>query len=125
MDFGLSEEQTLFRESVARYLNDAYPFETRQKVMTGEGGYREEDWTQFAELGWLAAPFPEAVGGLDGGAVETALVMEQFGRHLMAGPFLSTVVLGGRAVLAGGTDTQKESLLPGVTTGENQARLCV
>ena len=80
MDFGLTEEQTMFRDSVARFLGAEYGFETRQKLVAGGNGFPDNHWSQYAQLGWLAAPFPQDCGGLGGSAVEVALVMEQMGR---------------------------------------------
>lgn len=118
MDFGLSEEQTIFRDSIARLLGDDYPFVARRRIVAEGEGYREDHWSRFAELGWLAAPFPESAGGLGWGVLASALIMEQFGRALMAGPFLPTVVLGGTAILRGGTDAHKHALLPAVMAGD-------
>ena len=85
----------MFRESIARFLADEYAFDKRQKIVATGPGFLDEHWRRFAELGWLAAPLPEAYGGLDRSAVETMVVMEQFGRGLVATPFFATVVLGG------------------------------
>ena len=118
MDFSLSEEQSIFRDSVARFITDEYPFNTRQAMVAEEPGYREKHWATFAELGWLAAALPEAYGGLSGTPVETMLLMEQFGRGLVMTPFLSTVVLGGNLILHGGSEQQKQSLLPAIAQGK-------
>ena len=59
-------------------------------------------WGQYAELGLLGLPFAEAHGGFGGGAVETMIVMEAFGRGLILEPYLATVVLGGGLVRRAG-----------------------
>ena len=69
MDFSLSEEQTLLKDSLERFIQNDYDFDTRRKVMAGEEGFSRENWKQFAELGWLAVPFAEEDGGIGGGAV--------------------------------------------------------
>jgi alkylation response protein AidB-like acyl-CoA dehydrogenase len=117
MDFSLSEAQTIFRDSVARFVADEYPFATRQRIVAEEPGYREAHWRRFAELGWLAASLPEQHGGLGGSAVETMLLMEQFGRGLVMTPYLTTVVLSGNAVLLGGSERQRAALLPAIGQG--------
>ena len=117
MDFTLSEEQTLFRDSVERTVADLFPFARRREATETEEGYREDDWRRLAELGCMAAPFPESCGGLGGGPEETMLVAESFGRHLANLPFLASAVLGGHAVLFGGTRAQREAILPGVADG--------
>ena len=120
MDFGLSEEQAIFRDSVARFLADECPFEKRRLVIEQGDGFREEHWRRMADLGWMAAPFPEAAGGLGWGMLGAALVMEQFGRALAVSPFLSSVVLGGTALLRSGTPAQHGDLLAGVISGERK-----
>ena len=117
MDFSLSEEQTIFRDSVARFVAEEYPFDKRQTLVAEEPGFSEAHWKRFAELGWLAATLPEAYGGLDGTPVEAMLLAEQFGRGLVMSPYLATVVLGANAILHGGSEEQKRSLLPDVAEG--------
>ena len=106
IEFALSEEQAIFRESVARFLEENYPFDRRQGIVAEGTGFSEDHWQAFAELGWLAIPFPEDYGGLDGSALEVMLLMEQFGRHLVASPYLASVVLGGQVLLAGGSEVE-------------------
>ncbi len=117
MDFSLSEEQTIFRDSVARFVAEEYPFDRRQTLAAKEPGYSETHWERFAELGWLAATLPEDYGGLGGTAVEGMLLAEHFGRGLVMNPYLATVVLGANAILHGGSEEQKRRLLPPVAEG--------
>ena len=117
MDFSLSEEQSIFRDSVARFVAEEYAFDKRQALVSEEPGYSEAHWERFAELGWLAATLPEAYGGLGGTPVEAMLLAEQFGRGLVMSPYLATAVLGANAILHGGSEAQKRALLPGVAEG--------
>ena len=117
MDFSLTNEQKIFQESVTRFVASEHDFMARRKILKAEAGYLPEHWATFAELGWLAAPLPEEHGGLGGSPVETMVVMEQFGRGLVVGPYLGTVVLGGTLLNAGGSDAQKAELLPAVAEG--------
>ncbi|MDE1173487.1 MAG: acyl-CoA dehydrogenase family protein [Parvibaculaceae bacterium] len=118
MDFSFSEEQTLLRNMVQSFLSDKYDFETRRKIVKSADGWNPANWSQFAELGLLAAPFPEALGGLGGGAIETMLIMEQFGRHLVVEPFVETVVLAGGLLREAGSPAQQEAHIPGIIAGE-------
>src|SRR3978361_2255331 len=94
MDFDLTDEQRLLRESVDRSIADRYGFEARRGYRAGPGGWSRTVWSQFAEQGLLGLPFAEADGGFGGGPVETALVMEAFGRGLVVEPYLATAVMG-------------------------------
>ncbi len=118
MDFDLTEEQSLLKDSVDRLIADRYDFESRKRFIAGPEGYSRENWRQFAELGLLAVPFAEEHGGIGGGAVETMIVMEAFGRGIVVEPYVSTVVLGGGLLRHAGSDTQKAELLPQVAAGE-------
>lgn len=118
MDFSFTEEQTLLRNTVQSLLSDKYDFDTRRKVAKSADGWRPEIWAQFAELGLLAAPFSEEMGGLGGGAIETMIVMEEFGRHLVIEPYVETVVIAGGFLREGGSAAQQEAHIPGIVGGE-------
>ena len=94
MDLTLSDEQRLLRESVDRFIAATYDAGHRRRVAGDPLGFSPEVWKQFAGLGWLALPIPEAYGGLGAGAVETGILMEAFGRGLVTEPYLATVVIG-------------------------------
>ncbi|MDO8839469.1 MAG: acyl-CoA dehydrogenase family protein [Parvibaculum sp.] len=117
MDFSFSEEQTLLRNSVQSLLADKYDFDTRRKIVKSAEGWSPAMWKQFAELGLLAAPFSEELGGLGGGAIETMILMEEFGRHLVVEPFVETVVLAGGFLREGGSKAQAEAHIPGIVDG--------
>ncbi|MBI1239125.1 MAG: pimeloyl-CoA dehydrogenase small subunit [Alphaproteobacteria bacterium] len=118
MDFSFTEEQTLLRNSVQKFIQDRYDFDTRRKVARSEAGWRPEIWKQFAELGLLGAAIPEDFGGLGGGPVETMIIMEEFGRGLVIEPFLSTAVICANAVRHEGSKMQKEQWLPAIANGD-------
>ncbi len=117
MDFDYSEDQQLLQESMQRFVRENYSFEARRALVATEQGYSDAHWTRFAELGWLGIPFPEEYGGLGMSGVETMVVMEAIGSGLVAEPYLSTVILGGGAVSAAGSDAQKDEILPAIAEG--------
>ena len=102
MNLAPTEEQKLLIESVERFVEKDYPFETRREIAAGEDGFSRENWATFAELGWLAVPFPEDQGGLGGSITDACLIAEQLGRGLVVEPYLWTVVLGGHLLSRGG-----------------------
>ncbi|HMK78283.1 MAG TPA: acyl-CoA dehydrogenase family protein [Xanthobacteraceae bacterium] len=118
MDFELSEEQRLLKDSVERLTAQRYDFEARKKYMKEADGWSRALWQQYAELGLTALPFGEEHGGVGGGAVETMIVMEAFGRALALEPYFASVVLGGSFVKLGASDKTKAAVLPKVATGE-------
>ena len=102
MDFDLSEEQRLLKESVDGLLNDAYDFDARKKYRAEKGGWSKTLWNRLAEQGLLGLPFSEEDGGFGAGAVETMIVMEALGKALVLEPYLATVVVGGGFLAARG-----------------------
>jgi alkylation response protein AidB-like acyl-CoA dehydrogenase len=117
MDLTLSDEQRLLRESVDRFIAETYDADHRRRSAGDPLGFSAKIWKQFADLGWLALPIDEAYGGLGAGAVETGILMEAFGRGLVAEPYLSTVVIGAALVAECGSEAQKQAILPKVADG--------
>src|SRR5467141_3537909 len=117
MDFDLSEEQRLLKDSVDGLLTDAYDFEQRKKYMKEKGGWSKAIWGKLAEQGLLGLPFSEADGGFGAGAVETMIVMEALGKALVLEPYLATVVIGGGILRRGGSAEQKAAHIPGIIDG--------
>jgi pimeloyl-CoA dehydrogenase small subunit len=117
MDFELSDDQRLLQDSVTRLLADRYAFEQRKTYLKNPEGFSPALWSQYAELGLLGLPFAEEYGGFGGGAQEIMLVMQAFGRALILEPYFATVVLGGAALKAAGSDTQRAEILPAVAEG--------
>ncbi|HSV80240.1 MAG TPA: acyl-CoA dehydrogenase [Ramlibacter sp.] len=96
MDFSFTEEQTMFRDGLERFLRDRYSFETRRASVASASGWRPELWRALGEeMGLLGVALPEECGGLGGGAVEVMIAMETLGRSLVVEPFLPTVVMAG------------------------------
>jgi pimeloyl-CoA dehydrogenase small subunit len=117
MDFDLSEEQRLLKESIDGLLTDSYDFDARKKYQKEKGGWSKAVWGKLAEQGLLGLPFAEADGGFGAGAVETMIVMEALGKALVLEPYLATVVVGGGFLRHGGSAEQKASHIPGIIDG--------
>src|ERR1700729_1345686 len=117
MDFDLTEEQRLLKDSVEGLLGDAYDFEARKKYMKEPGGWSKAIWGRFAEQGLLGLPFSEDDGGFGAGAVETAIVMEALGKALVLEPYLPTVVIAGGFLRRGGSAEQKAAHIPSIIDG--------
>ena len=112
MNLTYSEEQKMLKESVERFIADAYV------GRDGAPAFDAAMWKQFADLGWLSLLAPEGAGGLGAGAVESGIVMEAFGRGLVGEPFMTSVVLCGDLIASLGTPAQQEHLLGKLGAGE-------
>lgn len=117
MNFNLSEEQVMLKDSVQKFITNDYDYETRRKRVQSEKGYSDEVWKTFAELGWLCVPFSEDDGGIGGGAVETMIMMEAFGKGLVLEPYVSTVILAGSVLRHAGNESQKAETLGPIMDG--------
>jgi alkylation response protein AidB-like acyl-CoA dehydrogenase len=117
MDLTLSDEQRLLRESADRFVNETYTADQRRRIASEPLGFSPAIWKEFADLGWLALPISENYGGLGGGAIETGILMEAFGRGLVSEPYLSTVVIGAALISECGSEAQKQAILPKVADG--------
>src|SRR2546430_12639425 len=118
MDFGLTDEQRLLRDSVDRLLADTYTFEKRKGYSAEPEGWSRALWSRYAELGILGLPFAEEHGGFGGGGIETMLVMEAFGRGLALEPYLKNVVLSGTALRLARNAALQSELLPQISQGQ-------
>ncbi|OAF20188.1 pimeloyl-CoA dehydrogenase small subunit [Bradyrhizobium neotropicale] len=116
MEFELSEEQRLLKESVDGLLTEAYDFEQRKKYMK-KASWSKAIWGHLAAQGLLGLPFVESDGGFGAGAVEIMIVMEAFGRALVLEPYLATVVIGGGFLRHGGSTGQKTGHIPSIIDG--------
>ena len=118
MDFNFNEEQTLIQSQVAQFIQRDYEWEKRQVLVASDLGFSSENWKTFAELGWLGISLSEKSGGFGGSALESMIIMEEFGKGLVVEPFLETVILCSGLIDSCGNDEQKADLLGPVISGE-------
>jgi alkylation response protein AidB-like acyl-CoA dehydrogenase len=117
MDFGFSEEQEMLRKSARDFLARESPMTYVRRMMEDERGFTDDQWRKMAELGWMGLILPEVWGGAGLDFVDMVVVLEEMGRVVLPGPFFSTVILGGVALLEGGSEQQKQDLLPRLAAG--------
>lgn len=123
MNFDLSEEQQLLKDSVDRFVSDNYDLDTRQKLSKNEAGFSDTYWQTMAELGWLGVTVPETHGGFGGNQADTMVLMEAFGKGLVLEPFFASAVLGTRAIVSGGSEELQSKLLPELLNGASRLSL--
>ncbi|MBF6194968.1 acyl-CoA dehydrogenase family protein [Nocardia implantans] len=117
MDFDLTDEQVMLRDTVRDLLARNYDAESRLKVVDSELGWSRDVWRQLAELGVLGLSFAEEDGGVGAGPVETMVVLEEVGRRLAPEPILDAVLVPGGLVAAAGSAEQRQRILPEVASG--------
>ena len=118
MDFTYNETQDMLRDMLARYLADTYDFDKRRAMIHSDVGRDPGVWRALAtELGILSASFAEDIGGMGGGALENAIIMEELGKAIAIEPYLQTVVIGGGALKAAG-GAMAAAVIPAIVGGE-------
>ena len=122
MNFNLTPEQQVLKDSVRRFCAREYPFEARNTILRGDG-FSRAYWASFAELGWLGAGLAEDKGGYGGGAVENAVILEEMGRALVLEPFLPCAVGAAQALAALPHGEAVQAQLEAIVSGESIAVL--
>jgi len=120
MNFDFTEEQTLLNNMVTSFVRDNYDWETRCSIVKTEEGWKQENWSQFAELGLLGVPFSEDHGGLGGSPTDLMIVMEQFGKGLVVEPYLPSVILAGGLIKNLGSKEQTDQIVPKIISGDQR-----
>lgn len=115
----LTEDQLILRDMAKGFFDEKSPVERMRELRDSqdEVGFSRDLWKEMGELGWIGIPFPESVGGADMGYGELGVVLGECGRVLAPEPFMSTVLLGGNAILLGGNEPLQKELLPDVCSG--------
>jgi alkylation response protein AidB-like acyl-CoA dehydrogenase len=123
MQFGLTETQETLKKSVREFLNAECPMAAVRKTIETYTAFDAALWGKIAAQGWTGLLIPEEYGGHGMGMVEMAVVLEEMGRALLPGPFLSTTLLAGTIIEQGGNEEQKKKYLPAIAAGEAKATL--
>ena len=118
MDLSLTESQEMLRSTARDFVQRECPTSVAQELDGSETGFSPGLWRKMAELGWVGMIFPEAYGGMGSSLTDLAVIWQEMGWGAVPSPLLSSAVLCGLTILEGGTEQQKEQLLPAIAQGE-------
>jgi len=120
MDLVITEDQGLIAKTAADFVREKSPVARMRALRDANDatGFSRALWKEMAELGWVGLAFPENLGGAGLGFAELAVVLEELGKTLAPEPFLGTVLMGGQALLLGGSEAQQQSWLPRLCAGD-------
>ncbi|WP_440712814.1 acyl-CoA dehydrogenase family protein [Gordonia sp. FQ] len=122
MEFTLSDEQVMLRDTVRELLTRTYDIETLRAVTDTPLGWSRDVWSSLAEIGILGLVFDEQYDGMGAGPEELAVVMGEFGAALAPEPFLDSVVVPGLLVERSDADGEtKSAVLGALASGERLA----
>ena len=113
MDFQLSDEQVLLRDTTRDLLSRTYDPESRNKIIESELGWSRDVWSQLADTGILSLGFePE-----ESGQIEIMVVLTEIGRRLAPEPVVHAALAPGALIAQHGSEAQK-LLLDEVAAGQ-------
>jgi alkylation response protein AidB-like acyl-CoA dehydrogenase len=92
MNYSSTPEQRMLADFARSFLEAHYPL-GRVVEVAERGGFEKSWWREIADLGWTGVSAPEDAGGTGLGFAEEAAIVEELGRALFPGPFLSTVTM--------------------------------
>lgn len=120
MELVRNEDQEFIARTAADFVREKSPVDRVRALRDAndEVGFSRELWKEMAALGWTGMIIPERLGGAGLGFSELTPVLEELGRSLVPEPFLSTVLLGGQALLLSGASAQAEAWLPKICSGD-------
>ena len=117
MDFGLSQDQLLLKETIRRWLESECPTTRVRAIMESETGHDPALWEGLAELGVAGLHVPVAHGGSGLELLDVALAAEELGAACTPGPFLACA-LAVAALRAGASEEVQARWLPGIARGQ-------
>jgi alkylation response protein AidB-like acyl-CoA dehydrogenase len=125
MQFGLTETQQVLKNSAREFFSAVCPIAEVRRLMETDTAYDAALVAEHGAPGLDRYHFEEEYGGLGLGLVEMAVALEEMGRALLPGPYLSTVLMAGVAIDAAGNPAQKRKYLSRISMGEARATMAL
>jgi alkylation response protein AidB-like acyl-CoA dehydrogenase len=123
VNFELSEDEEMLKALVERFVADHYGHEARRAYLASDRGFSSENWALLGELGLIAAPFPEELGGLGLNATGIGTIFEALGRGLVVEPLAENVVLAGRLFARTAPEALRDDWLAALVSGQKRVAL--
>ena len=117
MDLSLTDRQETLKNTAREFFESECPTTLVRAMENDARGYTTDLWEGMAGLGWMGLPFPSEYGGLGGSLTDLAVLLEEFGRSLVPGPFFNSVAVVGLTILDAGSERQRADLLPRIADG--------
>jgi alkylation response protein AidB-like acyl-CoA dehydrogenase len=120
VNFGLSDDQVLLKDTIRRFLADECPTTQVRAIMEGESGHDAKLWQGLADLGLLGLAIPDRFGGAGLELLDVGLAAEEIGYAATPGPFLGAA-LATVALNESGNETACRRWLPDIASGKTVA----
>ena len=118
MNFRLSEEQEILKDTARKFLQKECPMPFVREMITNEIDVSPALWKSMADLGWMGLLFEEKYAGSAATFLDLSIILEEMGRALLPGPFFSTVILSGITIMESANEKLKKKFLPSIATGD-------
>lgn len=125
MNFELNETQRDIKDAAREFFSKELPGAVVRRVSESDTAFDRDLWRKCADQGYTGMIFPERYGGVGLGFVELAVMLEEMGRALLPGPFISTVLFAGSLLDACASDAQKHALLAPICGGDIRATVAL
>ena len=123
----LTEEQSMIRDQAKSWTTEQAPVGKFREMRDNgiDAGFFPDTWSAMVEMGWTGIIVPEQYGGSGLGFLTFGVVLEEIGRQLTASPLFASALVGASAILIGGSEAQKQAVLPGIVDGSKILTLAV
>ncbi len=119
MNFDFSDAQKALKQQTRDFLKGACDLTVPRRILEGDESYDQGLWNGLKDMESQGIAIPEEYGGIGFGYLELCVVAEELGRALAPVPFSSSVYLATEALLAGGSEEQKQAHLPNLAKGDS------
>jgi len=118
MDFRLSEDTLLLKNSAAKFLKEKCTGSFVRELLKDETGFSRELWREMADLGWFGVIYEEAYGGSEASFLDWFVLFEEIGKVVLPSPFFCSAVLAGLIINETEDLDLKRTYLPPIIQGE-------
>lgn len=117
MDLSLTDRQESIKSAAREFFESECPTSLVRAMEDDDRGYPAEMWERMAAMGWMGLAFPERCGGSGGSLTDLAVLLEEFGRALVPGPFFETTAMVGLTILDAADEDVQSAILPRIADG--------
>ena len=123
----LTEEQSLIQDQARSWVTEQSPVSQFRAMRDSavDVAFTADNWDAMVKMGWTGILVPEQYGGSDLGYLTFGVILEEMGRQLVAAPLYASALVGASAVLLGGSEEQKQQILPKVVDDSEILSLAV
>ena len=123
MNFDLSEDEEMLKAVAERFVTDRYDLDRRRDYLGCAHGFSTENWALLGEIGLIAAPFAEELGGLGASQTDIALIGDALGRGLVVEPWIESVLVAGQLFAAAALQSLKPLWIDALVGGTKRLAL--